>query len=111
MKQPKIRKLCIELVDDNPMGLGRYIAGTTHPCRNNATIQTPRGWMCKHHAKKCGFEYTSIFCRKNTIELTKPEINHLLGLLETNDRTQEYTAPCEQYWKRHLRIKDKLLSA
>jgi hypothetical protein len=48
---------------------------------------------------------------KKALKLTKPERNHLLGLLEANERTQEYTAPCEQYWKRHLRIKNKLLSA
>jgi DNA-directed RNA polymerase subunit RPC12/RpoP len=43
-----------------------------------------------------------------TITLTKPEINHLFGLLQTNERTQEYTSPREQYWKRHLHIRDKL---
>ena len=46
-----------------------------------------------------------------TITLTKPEIDHLLGLLQTNERTQEYIRMSEQDWKRHHRIKDKLLSA
>ena len=42
------------------------------------------------------------------INLTKPEINHLLGLIEYNEHSGEYTAPLEQYWLRSDRIKSKL---
>lgn len=43
------------------------------------------------------------------IKLTKPEINHLLGLIDLNEADGSYVAPKQQYWARHERIKTKLL--
>ncbi len=59
-------------------------------------------WRASREAIKIAKE------RGTAINLTKPEINHLLGLIECNERSGEYTAPLEQYWLRSDRIKSKL---
>jgi hypothetical protein len=42
------------------------------------------------------------------ITLTTVEAQHILHLIEQNERTGEYTAPRWQYWLRSARIKEKL---
>ena len=73
-------------------------------CPSCGQSRQPRQRKCEI----CDFEYNSILLRKNAIRLTKPEINHLFGLIECNERSGEYTAPLEQYWLRSDRIKSKL---
>jgi hypothetical protein len=46
----------------------------------------------------------------NTLELTPAEISHLLALLAYNQREGSYFPPKDQYWKRHERIKSKLMA-
>ena len=53
--------------------------------------------------------------KQHTVKLTRPEINHILSHLETNDIDDPdgdpkawYTAPLDQFVKRHVRVKDKL---
>ena len=46
-----VRRQCAELVDTAPGRLGKYIGGTTRPCRNNATVEIKQGWVCKYHAR------------------------------------------------------------
>lgn len=41
---------CVEIVCKHPARLGRYIGADQRPCRNKATVETKRGWMCKRHA-------------------------------------------------------------
>jgi hypothetical protein len=41
-------------------------------------------------------------------KLTKPEAEHLLTLIQNNEREGSYYAPKEQYWARSNRIKAKL---
>jgi hypothetical protein len=43
------------------------------------------------------------------VKLTIVEANHLLSLMNTNEENGEHYRPKEQYWKRHYRIKQKLL--
>lgn len=45
------------------------------------------------------------------IMLTQPEIDHIGACLDDRTRTGEYYGPCEQFWKRHQRILDKLAEA
>jgi hypothetical protein len=40
--------------------------------------------------------------------LTKPEAEHLLTLIQNNEREGSYYAPKGQYWARSNRIKAKL---
>ncbi len=42
------------------------------------------------------------------LTLTHVEVNHLISLMDNNEREGWYFAPREQYWKRHERIKEKL---
>ncbi len=42
------------------------------------------------------------------MEFTRVEIDHLITLMDTNEREGWYFAPRKQYWKRHERIKEKL---
>lgn len=44
------------------------------------------------------------------MKFTNAEINHLLSLIEANERDGWYYAPRDQYWKRSERIKAKLKS-
>jgi len=41
-------------------------------------------------------------------KFTPGEVNHLLGLIASNEREGSYTAPKYQYWARSDRIKAKL---
>jgi hypothetical protein len=41
---------------------------------------------------------------ENARKLTRPEINHLLGLLEAERESGEYTGPREQYYARTKRL-------
>jgi len=41
-------------------------------------------------------------------QLTQAEVNHLLGLIDSNEREGTYTDPQYQYWSRSDRIKAKL---
>lgn len=45
------------------------------------------------------------------IAFTECEADHILSLVENNERDGTYTSPREQYWKRSERIKSKLTSA
>lgn len=42
------------------------------------------------------------------MKLTIAEINHLLSLIQDNEREGSYYSPKEQYWNRSERIKRKL---
>jgi len=42
------------------------------------------------------------------LKLTKGKINHLLGVLEVNEREGFYWGNKEQYWKRHHEMKAEL---
>ncbi len=42
------------------------------------------------------------------LTLTHVEVDHMIALMDNNEREGWYFAPKEQYWKRHERIKDKL---
>jgi hypothetical protein len=41
-------------------------------------------------------------------KLTKPEAEHILTLIQNNEREGSYYAPKDQYWARSWRIKAKL---
>ncbi len=41
-------------------------------------------------------------------KMTTVEINHIVSIMDENERQGWYFAPEEQYWKRHARIKEKL---
>jgi hypothetical protein len=41
-------------------------------------------------------------------KLTKPEAEHILTLIQNNEREGSYYAPKDQYWARSNRIKAKL---
>ncbi len=45
---------------------------------------------------------------KIVVTLTEVEANHVIALMDDNEREGWYFAPREQYWKRHKRIKEKL---
>lgn len=44
------------------------------------------------------------------LKLSKPELNHILGLIEHNEREGWYYSPMGQYWNRSNRIKNKIQS-
>lgn len=43
------------------------------------------------------------------MKFTKAEINHLLGLIETNERERVYWGNEKHYWNRSAKLKDMLL--
>ena len=45
---------------------------------------------------------------ENWVKLSKSEINHLLTLIDVNEREGWYYSPKNQYWDRSKRIKKKL---
>lgn len=45
---------------------------------------------------------------KYWIELTKPEAEHLLTLINRNEAEGTYYSPEDQYWNRSNRLKKKL---
>ena len=45
-----------------------------------------------------------------SIQFTSADLNHLLGLIASNERDGTYTVPKYQYWGRSERIKNKLES-
>lgn len=42
------------------------------------------------------------------MELTKAELDYLIGLIEDNEQNHEYYGNEEQYWKRVKSVKDKI---
>jgi len=42
------------------------------------------------------------------IKLTKPEISHILSLIQRNEDEGTYYSPKNHYWNRSKRIKQKL---
>ena len=46
---------------------------------------------------------------KIKIELTQGEVNHLMGLIEDNEREGCYWGNKEQHWNRSERLKNKLI--
>ncbi len=46
--------------------------------------------------------------RMTAIKLTKAELDHIMHLIEMNEREGEYYGDPKQYWKRSLTLKQKL---